>query len=281
MFRVRTDRVGIGRTRICFIQRKFMRTFTHGFNTGADSRPLRSATRRLAAGIAVLALGWPLPALADCVDTRKPTAGEMDFHSRAMAALVAALPPVPVGGMLQNKDSVTALGQQCAGATGDFRLEASRFYEHNYRKSIVSVSINATRLPAGDAGLSAAYGPASPKSSAGLKVINVVWRVSGSDSPLRKALVDAIDRARLEAMVGKPLPSVAESQALAAQAVPATVAGPTAAAPAAGAAAQAPNAPSQPAANPSAPAGSGQAGGSEPVKDTVDTVNRLRGLFGR
>jgi hypothetical protein len=143
------------------------------------------------------------------------------------------------------------------------------------------VSINATRLPAGDAGLSAAYGPASPKSSAGLKVINVVWRVSGSDSPLRKALVDAIDRARLEAMVGKPLPSVAESQALAAQAVPATVAGPTAAAPAAGAAAQAPNAPSQPAANPSAPAGSGQAGGSEPVKDTVDTVNRLRGLFGR
>jgi hypothetical protein len=257
-----------------------MRIFTHGFNAGIGHRSLRSALHRLAGGIAVLALGWPLPALADCVDTRKPTAGELDFHSRAMAALVAALPPVPVGGALQNKDSVTALGQQCAGATGDFRLEASRFYEHNYRKSIVSVSINATRLPAGEDGLSAAYGPASPKSSAGLKVVNVVWRVSGSDSPLRHALVNAIDRTRLEAMVGKPLPSVAESQALAAQAVPATVAGPTAA-PAAGTAAQAPNAPPQPAANPSAPAGSGQAGGTEPVKDAVDTVNRLRGLFGR
>jgi len=194
-----------------------------------------------------------------------------------MAALVAALPPVPVGGALQNKDSVTALGQLCPGAIGDFNLEASRFYEHNYRKSIVSVSINATRLPAGDAGLSAAYGSVSPKRSAGLKVSNVVWRVSGSDSPLRKALVDAIDRTRLEAMVGKPLPSVAESQALAAQAVPATVAG--AATPAANS--SQPQTAAQPAANPSAPAASGQAGASEPVKDTVDTVNRLRGLFGR
>ena len=253
-----------------------MHIFTHGFNTGIDSRPLRSALNRLAAGIAVLALGWPLPALADCVDTRKPTAGEMDFHNRAMAALVAALPPVPVGGALQNKDSVTALGQQCQGATGDFSLEASRSYEHNYRKSIVSVSINATRLPAADSGLSAAYGSASPKRSAGLKVNNVVWRVSGSDSPLRHALVNAIDRTRLEAMVGKPLPSVAESQALAAQAVPATVAG--AATPASS---PPPQTAAQPAANPSAPAASGQTSASEPVKDTVDTVNRLRGLFGR
>jgi hypothetical protein len=254
-----------------------MRIFTHGFNTGIGSRSRRSALYRLAAGIAVLALGWPLPALADCVDTRKPTAAEMDFHSRAMAALVAALPPVPVGGALQNKDSVTALGQQCQGATGDFSLEASRFYEHNYRKSIVSVAINATRLPAGDAGLSAAYGSVSPTRSAGLKVNNVVWRVSGSDSPLRHVLVNAIDRTRLEAMVGKPLPSVAESQALAAQAVPATVAG--AATPAASS--PSPQTAAQPAANPSAPAASGQSSASEPVKDTVDTVNRLRGLFGR
>jgi len=61
----------------------------------------------------VLALVWPVLASADCVDTRKPTAAEMEFHSRAIATLVAALPPVPVGGALQNKDSVTALGQQC------------------------------------------------------------------------------------------------------------------------------------------------------------------------
>jgi hypothetical protein len=251
---------------------------------GLNAKPLRSAPHRLAAGIAVLALGWPVLASADCVDTRKPTAGEMEFHSRAIATLVAALPPVPVGGKLQNKDSVPTLGQQCKGTTGDFSLEATRSYELNYRKAIVSVAINVTQLPATATVPFGAYGSASPSRSAALKVNNVVWRVDGSDSPLRQALADAIDRTRLQALVGKPLPSVAESQALAAQAVPATVAGMPAAAPAA----PAPNVPTtqtatQPVAppNPSAPAAPGQAPASEPIKDAVDTVNKLRGLFSR
>lgn len=250
-----------------------MNSLSHNLNSGINAKALRSTPHHLAAGFAVLVLGWTLPALADCVDTRKATAGETEFFNRAMAAVVAALPPVPVGGQLQNKDSVPTLGQQCQGVTGDFNLEVSRFYEHNYRKSIVSVAINAIRLPAADGGLSAAYGPASPKRSASLKVINVVWTVSGSDSPLRQALVDAIDRTRLEAMVGKPLPSVTESQALAAQAVPATVAGP-AAAPAA-------RTSSSPAAQPAATNPSAPATASEPIKDAADTVNKLRGLFGR
>ena len=249
-----------------------MKTFSPNLNVGVNAGP----QRRLAAGIAVLALGCPLAAWADCVDTRKATAAETEFFNRAMAAVQAALPPVPVGGKLQYKDSVPTLGQQCQGTTGDFGLAASRAYEHNWRKSIVSVEINAIRLPAGDPGLSAAYGPASPKRSAGLKVTNVVWTVSGSDSPLRAALVNAIDRKRLEAMVGKPLPSVAESQALAAQAVPATVAG---AAPAT-ATSPAAQTTTQPA-NPSAPEASGQAGAPDLTKDAVDTVNKLRGLFGR
>lgn len=253
-------------------------------NIGLNATRLPSAFRGFAAGFAVLALGWPALASADCVDTRKPTAGEMDFHGRAMAALVAALPPVPVGGTLQNKDSVTTLGQQCSGSTGDFTLEAVRSYELNYRKAIVSVAINVARLPAADNILSGAYGAASPRRSAGLKVNNVVWKVSGSDSPLRQALSDAMDRTRLQALVGKPLPTVAESQALAAQAVPATVAATPAAAPAG----RAPSVPTtqtaaQPASppNPSAPAAPGQTPASEPVKDVVDTVNKLRGLFGR
>ena len=230
-----------------------------------------------ASRIAVLALAWPLAVSADCVDTRKASAAEAEFHSRAIAALVAALPPVPVGGMLQNKDSVPTLGQQCQGSTGDFALEATRFYEHNYRKSIVSVSMNVPRLPAPDP-LLAAYGAASPKRSAALQVNNVVWRVSGSDSPLRQALVDSIDRTRLQAMVGKPLPSVAESQALAAQAVPAVVAGPVPAAPPAPAA-SAPAA--HPTTQPATPAPAAPKPAAEPVKDAVDAVNKLRGLFGR
>lgn len=227
-------------------------------------------------GIALLALAWPVSVLADCVDTRPPTAAEKDFHSRAMAAIVAALPPVPVGGKLQNKDSMPTLGQQCAGTTGDFTLEASRYYELNYRKSIVTIAINATRLPAASTALKEAYGPLSPKRSAELKVINATWSVSGSDSPLRQALADAIDRAQLQSLIGKPLPSVAESQARAAQASPATVSGPTAAAPAT----DSPTAAQATAASPSAPAASGQPA-ADPVKDAVDTVNKLRGLFGR
>lgn len=232
------------------------------------------ATKSIA--ITLLALVWPASVLADCVDTRPPTAAEKDFHSRAMAAIVAALPPVPVGGKLQNKDSMPTLGQQCVGTTGDFTLEASRFYELNYRKAIVTIAINATRLPAASTAFKEAYGPLSPKRSAGLKVINATWSVGGSDSPLRQTLLDSIDRARLQSWVGKPLPTVAESQALAAQAVPATVSGPTAAT----TTSDAPATPgTAPAANPSAPAA--QPAATDTVKDAVDTVNKLRGLFGR
>lgn len=226
----------------------------------------------------LLALAWPVLATADCVDTRRASAAETEFHSRAMEALLAALPPVPIGGKLQNPDSVTSLGQQCKGVTGDFNLEASRFYEWNFRKSIVTVSINVRQLPVSAAGSFAAYGLASPGRSAALKVNNVVWTVTGSDSPLRKTLTDAIDRNRLEALVGKPLPSVGESRALAAQAVPATVAG-VAAVPTAQTANQSatPSAPSV-LPEPSPPI---QPAVAEPLKDAVDAVNRLRGLFGR
>lgn len=231
-------------------------------------------------GIALLTLSWSAQVLADCVDTRQPTAAEREFHSRAMAAIVAALPPPPVGAKLQNKDSLPTLGQQCVGTTGDFNLEAHRYYELNYRKSIVSIAINVTRLPANVTVPSAAYGTASPKRSAELKVNNVVWKVDGSDSPLRQTLADAIDRTHLQSLVGKPLPSVAESQALAAQASPATVAGPAIAAPAT----DSPTAPTTAqaaSASPSAPAASGQSSAADPFKDTVDTVNKLRSLFGR
>ena len=246
--------------------------------------PLHSPRRRRLALVAALALSWPLLAAADCVDTRKAAASEIEFHGRAMAALVAALPPTPKESKLQNKDNVTSLGQLCAGKTGDFSLEATRFYEHNYRKSIVSVAMNVRRLPAAVDALSAAYGTASPNASAGLKVNNVVWSVSGSDSPLRQALADAIDRAHLQALVGKPLPSEAESAAYAAKAVPANVANVSArASPAPQQATSQSASPTQSAAaqpsNASAPAAPEPAG--EPLKKAAEAVNLLRGMFGR
>jgi hypothetical protein len=255
----------------------------NAMNTSPDlaadlqARRLPLTPYRFAACIAVLALGWPTLGLADCVDTRKASAGEIDFHKKAMATLLAALPPAPVGGSLQYKDNVTSLGQQC-GPTGDFTVQATRAYEHNYRKSIVSMAVNVQRLPAAAGPLSAAYGTASPGRSAGLKVHNVVWTVSGSDSPLRQALVEAIDSARLQGLVGRPLPSVADSEAMAARTAPATVGGA-----ATGSTATGTQAATQPAisTDPSSPAAAGQTVGSEPIKDAADAVNKLRGLFGR
>ena len=105
-----------------------------------------------------------------------------------------------------------------------------------------------------------------------MKVNNVVWIIDGSDSPLHQALADAIDRPRLQALVGKPLPTVEESQALAAQAVPATVAEVPAASPAT----QAMDPPdSSASAVQVAPSATGSIDGA------VDTGNKLRGLFGR
>lgn len=73
---------------------------------------------------------------------RRASPAETEFYSRAMAAIVEALSPVPVGRKLQNPNSMTSLGQQRSGVTADFNLEASRFYELNFDKSIVTVSIN-------------------------------------------------------------------------------------------------------------------------------------------
>lgn len=243
--------------------------------------PRRRTHPGMAACLFALTLACPLAALADCVDTRKATAAEIEFHKRAQAALLAALPPVPVGGKLQYKDNVNGLGQQC-GPTGDFTVQASRGYEHNNRLAIVSMAVNVPRLPDAGASPSAAYGAASPGRSTGLKVHNVTWTVSGSDSPLRKTLSEAIDRARLEALVGKPLPSVAESQALAAQAVPPTVSGAAAAPAPATANAPAQQSVTQPMAASNPPMSpSGQAAANEPIKDAAEAVNKLRGLFGR
>lgn len=247
--------------------------------------PYPVASKPIKRILIAMALSWPLLAAADCVDTRKPTAGETAFHSRAMAALVAALPPVPSGGKLQNKDNVTWLGQLCAGKPADFSLEASRYYEFNDRKSIVTVAMNVRRLPAADNVLSAAYGAASPNRSAALAVNNVVWSVSGSDSPLRQALADAIDRTRLQALVGKALPSEAESAAYAAKAVPANVGnGSVRASTSPQQATGQTTSPAQPVAaqpgNANSPAANEPAGG-EPVTKATDAVNQLRGLFGR
>ena len=124
------------------------------------------------------------------------------------------------------------------------------------------------------AGLFAAYGSASPNRKAALKVNNVVWTLTGSDSPLRQTLSDAKYRTRLNTFVGKPLPSVAKSRAVAAKAAPAVDA--VAAVIQAQTVMQPSLSPLQ--AEPVAPA---QSVVPEVIKDAVNAANRLRGFSGR
>ena len=355
-------------------------------------RPLRSPRRRRLALIAALALSWPLLAAADCIDgMREPKAAEVEFHRRAMAALVSALPPAPMGvkltGTQHDFKRLPTLGSFCKDQKeGDFTLEASRFYvldfsadEINRRrierkaindqlyalsllphdlkaqrsaldqqalagytatdaarkagdqatgkareteahalskqardiqkkheeavkpqadelrkrlddiasegqKAAVRLAINVTRLPGANLTVpSAAYGVASPGKSAGLKVNNVVWSVGGADGSLRQALEGAIDRTRLQALVGKPLPLESESEAVAvkvAAAVPAALVTTASPGPATAASPTSPGSARQAlATTPTPPTPPEPA--AEPIKKAVDAVNLFRGLLGR
>ena len=367
-------------------------------------KSLHRPSRRLAGAIAAMALCWPLIAAADCT-LRKPRAAEIDFNARALAALMAALPPAPSGVQLpdgkphdfrkvpdiyevlcdiskEGEFSVTAkrsylrkhteaevkhwdtqymalqtqigvlrklpadkvaqeqaLRQQSNAAWqagrdaekgGDKATAQAREAEYralriqadaiqkaheasakpqldalNRRRTAIDMTdqrvevvlaMNLQRLPtASDRSVIGSQGAASPGKSAGLKVNNVVWSVIGTDGSLRQALAGAIDTARLQALVGKPLPSVADSEAFASRAVPVAVAdlpaassgaAPTAQAQAAAAPPQSPGAAPMPV--PASPIAATEQPTAVPIhnipdtaRKAVDTVNQLRGLFGR
>ena len=155
----------------------------------------------------------------------------------------------------------------------------------------IVVGMNLQRLPmANDRTVAGSHGAASPGKSAGLKVHNVAWSAVGADGPLRQSLAAAMDRTQLQALVGKPLPSESESEAVAAKATPTVVpelpASTLAAATAATAstattttATAATAAPATPATPPATPPA--QAPAAEPIKKAAEAVNLLRGLLGR
>ncbi len=155
----------------------------------------------------------------------------------------------------------------------------------------VVIGMNLQRLPGARAdNSSGAYGAPSPGKSVGLKVHNIGFAVDGSDGPLRQALAAAIDRASLQALVGQPLPSQAQSEAYAAKAAPAMVPEIAAGAPGVDSAstttAAAPPStpartasPATPTTAPTPPASDAPA--AEPVKKAAEAVNKLRGLLGR
>lgn len=87
--------------------------------------------RRLLPSIASL---FVAAAHADCVDgERQPRAAEVEFHRRAIAALIAALPPVPAGaeadGAPHDFAHLPAIGLLCKEQKdGEFSINVSRRY---------------------------------------------------------------------------------------------------------------------------------------------------------
>ena len=237
---------------------------------------------------------------ADCVDTVPLNAQERDFILRANATLKNFLPAAPVAEGLRTGDTETNPGHfnVCKGEkkAGNFSVEVSRKYiwpdpkKHSADTAVtVSIAVNVKGFAASAGNYSGAYGSPSPGLSAGLTVNNVEWKVDAASygvpaqrESLRAALATVIERDRLAALVGRPLPSVAASAAMPKKAGPtplitpepsspvATAATARAAVPQPGAASAAPDS------TPTAPAAPADA-----LKDAADTVQKLRGLFGR
>ncbi len=253
-------------------------------------------------------LGAGAGAWADCVDTVGLTPPERDFYLRANAALKALLPPQPVADGIWHADTLNESGQMevCKGdkKPGNFSPVVSRKYvwpdpKKNMADAVVTLSltINAPTFESKDGRYSGIFGAPSAARSAGLKVQNVTWALSGSSygiasqiETLRASLAARLERERLESLVGRPLPTVAESDSAAKKAAPTVLLASAPAEPvAAPAAAQGPgNAAAQPAAtaatpstNAPAPAAAAAPAPVNTVNDVAGTVQKLRGLFGK
>ncbi len=232
---------------------------------------------------------------ADCVDTVGLSAQERDFHLRANAVLKSFLRRAPEGENIRSSDQVAdpAHIQACKGEKkpGDFTVAVSRKYiwpdpkKHSADTAItLSIAINVRSFGAPDGNFSGAYGSPSPARSAGLTVNNVEWKLSDAGygvpaqrNALRASLAAVMERERLAALVGRPLPGVAESDAIAKKAGPTPMIAPE---PAVRAGSTATPASASPAAEPAA-SSSAPAPAADVMKDAADAVQKLRGLFGR
>jgi hypothetical protein len=258
-----------------------------------------AVTRRFTLAIVCL---YAAGAHADCVDTVGLSPAERDFHVRANAALKSFLRPAPAGENIRSEDSMTDPRgiQACKGEQkpGDFTVRVQRMYvwpdpkKHSADTVItLELVINTQSFGKSLGNYSGTYGSPSPGRSAGLQVHNVEWRVSESSygvqaqrDSLRASIAAVLERERLQGLVGRPLPSVAESEAMAKKTPPTQLVtppppAPAVATPTGGPASAVPAAAPQPA-SPSGTAPSAPAP-ADSVKDATDAVQRLRGLFGR
>lgn len=220
--------------------------------------------------VVVLAL-IPVATWADCVDgTRPVTTEEREFNRRLNESLKAALPAAPAPLYLESEPQVTVPAFACKGGPVG---ATDAIVMANYTASLhysdrVGLKIRANYPYPGKDDLVLGTLPAKP---AGFKVHNLVVSVDGYNADYMAAVRQAIDRARLQALIDQPLP---ESPAPAAWRVGKAPASATASATAPGQSAAQSTAAAAPAPEP-APAQ------SDVAKQTKDAVRKLRGLLGQ
>jgi len=218
------------------------------------------------------------PAFADCVGGgRRSTPEEQAYAKKLTAALNAALPAAPAPMALESEPQVivqTACKDMAVGEVGAM-ISANYVASPNYNDRVkLTLRVNYPFPGTKDLVLGSL-----PKKPARFKVHNVVINVDGYKAQYMAAVEQALDRARLQALIDAPLPDepppVAWVVGKPGQASPKADAAATSAAPATSAGSTATSADQRGA----APA---QPDPARAVADkTMDTVNKLRGLFGR
>ena len=152
------------------------------------------------AGAVLLACARPLLAQADCMNgARKASTSES--HAKAFSQQARDLQKAhddavrpQTDELTRRRDAIPLVGQEAA-----VRLHMN----------LAKLSNASNAVPNG------IYGAPTPTLSAHFKVQNVTWSVGGSDTPLRQALADALDKTRLQGLVDKSPPGVEESEAFA------------------------------------------------------------------
>ena len=227
--------------------------------------------KKLLSYIAVALTLTPVPAWTDCVDgTRPRTTEEQEFGRKLSESLKAAMPAAPAPLWLEREPEVILGGSVCKDTpVGAIEAIATASYTASLSYSDrVQLTIRANfKYPKKD-DLVLGTLPTKP---VGFKVHNLVLTVDGYNAQYIESVRQAIDRARLQALIDHPLPAapapaawrVGNAQATAAAS--ATVPTPAEGSTASTTPPTAEPAPAQP----------------DVAKQTKDAVRKLRGLLGQ
>jgi len=226
--------------------------------------------KRLVACVAVVLVVTPAAGWADCVDgTRSGTSEEQTFARQLSESLKAAMPAAPAPLYLEREPEVI-MGTVCKDTPAN---EIGGLVMANYTASPnysdrVKLTVRANFQFPGKYDLVLGT---LPKNSSGLKVYNLVVQVDGYNAQYIESVKQAVDRARLQAMIDQPLPATPAPAAWRVGTTPPTA---TASTVATGPAAAQSTEPTAPGPEP-APAQ------TDVAKQTNDAVKKLRGLLGQ